>query len=88
MAKDEKDPGTLDAFPKKKGRPALKATGPMTSAERKARSRRQFMRQGLVERNIRINVDVWESFLSYCESHEKDPDTVLTMLMVKEVKRK
>ena len=37
--KDEKDPSTKDAFPKKKGRPCLKETGPMTSSERQRRRR-------------------------------------------------
>ena len=66
-------------------RPPL-SSKPMTPAQRKARSRRQFMRQGLVERTIRVNAEVWERFLGYCDSHEKNPDTLLEGLMAKVVK--
>jgi hypothetical protein len=44
------------------------------------------MRQGLVERSIRINEEVWEKFLAYCDRHEKNPDTLLEGLMAKVVK--
>lgn len=39
MAKDPLDPGTKDAFPKKRGRPAISELGPMPSAERKRKQR-------------------------------------------------
>lgn len=40
MAKDALDPGTFDAFPKKRGAPVLDPDrGPMTPAERKAKQR-------------------------------------------------